>query len=58
MDGCIDYAPTVLCRLFANKADLIEACRVDGLFTGWDSLDVFQILWSRIHGLISLRLKN
>jgi hypothetical protein len=25
---------------------------------GRDSLHVFQILWSRIHGLISLRLRH
>jgi len=38
--------------------DNIEACRSKGLFAGWDTQEVFQILWSRVHGLISLRLQH
>lgn len=38
--------------------DNIEACRSAGLFTGRDTLEIFQILWSRVHGLISLRLQH
>ena len=37
--------------------DGIESCQNDGMFAGWDSLDVFQLIWSRVHGLISLRLQ-
>jgi AcrR family transcriptional regulator len=38
--------------------DSIEACRSKGLFAGWAALAVFQVLWSRVHGLISLRLQH
>lgn len=38
--------------------DNIEACQSKGSFTGWDTLTVFQVLWSRVHGLISLRLQH
>ena len=44
--------------VFQIWVDGIESCQADGLFNGWDSLDVFQILWSRVHGLISLRLQH
>jgi AcrR family transcriptional regulator len=44
--------------VFQTWIDLIENCQADGLFAGWDSLDVFQVLWSRVHGLISLRLQH
>ena len=38
--------------------DSIEACRSKGTFAGWDTQMVFQVLWSRVHGLISLRLQH
>ena len=38
--------------------DSIEACQAEGLFPGRESLEIFQILWSRVHGLISLRLQH
>jgi hypothetical protein len=38
--------------------DNIEACQAEGLFPGRVSLEIFQILWSRVHGLISLRLQH
>jgi len=44
--------------VFQIWVDGIESCQADGLFSGRDSLHVFQILWSRIHGLISLRLQH
>ena len=44
--------------VFRVWIDGIESCQADGMFKGWDSLDVFQILWSRVHGLISLRLQH
>lgn len=44
--------------VFQFWMDSIEACRSDGLFPGWELLEVFQILWSRVHGLISLRLQH
>jgi len=44
--------------VFQVWVDGIEACQADGLFSGWDSLEVFQVLWSRVHGLISLRLQH
>ena len=44
--------------VFQAWLDRIEACKADGMFNGWDSMDVFQVLWSRVHGLISLRLQH
>ncbi len=44
--------------VFQIWVDGIESCQAEGLFIGWESLHVFQILWSRIHGLISLRLQH
>jgi AcrR family transcriptional regulator len=44
--------------VFQPWIDAIESCREAGLFAGLDNLDVFQVLWARVHGLISLRLKN
>ena len=44
--------------VFQVWIDAIESCQADGLFEGWDSLDVFQILWSRVHGFISLQLQH
>jgi AcrR family transcriptional regulator len=44
--------------VFQPWIDLIEACRQAGLFPGLDEQEVFQVLWARLHGLISLRLKN
>jgi len=44
--------------VFQIWVDGIESCQTDGIFSRWDSLEVFQILWSRIHGLISLRLQH
>lgn len=44
--------------VFKTWLDCIEACQADGMFSQRGSMDVFQILWSRIHGLISLRLQH
>jgi AcrR family transcriptional regulator len=44
--------------VFQVWLDRIEACKAEGMFRDWDSLDVFQILWSRVHGMISLRLQH
>ena len=44
--------------VYQNWLDSIGVCQSDGLFAGWELLDVFQILWSRVHGLISLRLQH
>ena len=43
--------------VFQVWLDGIESCQAEGMFAGWDSLDIFQIIWSRVHGLISLRLQ-
>jgi AcrR family transcriptional regulator len=43
--------------VFQVWLDGIESCQAEGMFAGWDSLDVFQLIWSRVHGLISLRLQ-
>jgi AcrR family transcriptional regulator len=44
--------------VFKTWLDCIEACRADGMFSQRGSMETFQILWSRIHGLISLRLQH
>ncbi len=44
--------------VFQVWVDAIESCQADGLFEGWDSTDVFQIVWSRVHGFISLQLQH
>lgn len=44
--------------VFQQWIDAIEDCRRQGLFPGLDALQVFQVLWARVHGLISLRLKS
>lgn len=44
--------------VFQIWVDGIESCQADGMYSGWNPLDVFQILWSRVHGLISLRLQH
>ena len=44
--------------VFQAWIDGVESCQKVGLFGGWDSFEVFQVLWSRIHGLISLRLQH
>jgi len=36
----------------------IEACRGQGYFAGATALEVFQTLWARVHGLVSLRLQH
>lgn len=44
--------------VFQAWFDCIEACRAAGLFPGRDRYRVFQVLWSRMHGVISLRLQH
>jgi AcrR family transcriptional regulator len=44
--------------VFQAWLDCIDACVETGLFPGRDSFRVFQILWSRMHGVISLRLQH
>ena len=44
--------------VYQTWLDRINECKADGLFKDWDSLDLFQVLWSRVHGLISLRLQH
>lgn len=44
--------------VFQVWLDCIEACRVAGLFPGRGQYQVFQVLWSRVHGVISLRLQH
>jgi AcrR family transcriptional regulator len=38
--------------------DQIEKCQKEGLFPERDALDVFQLIWSVVHGLISLRIRH
>jgi AcrR family transcriptional regulator len=45
-------------KVFQTWLDCIEACRAAGLFPGRDQYQVFQVLWSRTHGVISLRLRH
>ena len=44
--------------VFQTWLDSIKDCKADGMFKGWDTMDLFQVLWSRVHGLISLRLQH
>lgn len=44
--------------VFQQWLDCIEACREGGLFPGRDQFQVFQVLWTRMHGVISLRLQH
>ncbi len=44
--------------VFRTWFDRISACREAGVIPGKDPLEVFQILWSRVHGLISLRIQH
>ena len=44
--------------VFQAWIDRIEACREAGMFPGRDTEALFQILWSRVHGRISLRLQH
>jgi len=44
--------------VFQTWLDSIEACREAGLFPGRTQMNAFQLLWTRIHGLISLRLQH
>lgn len=44
--------------VFQTWLDSIEACREAGLFPGRSQMDAFQLVWTRIHGLISLRLQH
>lgn len=45
-------------EVFQTWLDCIQACRAAGHFAGRDQLQVFQVLWSRVHGVISLRLQH
>ncbi len=36
----------------------IEACREAGMFPGRSAMETFQLVWTRVHGLISLRLQH
>ena len=38
--------------------DRIDECKADGLFGGRDTLEVFQLLWGSVHGMISLRIQH
>lgn len=42
--------------VFQVWLDCIEACQREGHFAGLDQQEAFQVLWARMHGLISLRL--
>lgn len=45
-------------EVFQPWLDCIQACRAAGLFPGRNQLQVFQVLWSRMHGVIALRLQH
>lgn len=45
-------------EVFQTWLNCIQACRAAGHFSGRDQLQVFQVLWSRMHGVISLRLQH
>jgi AcrR family transcriptional regulator len=38
--------------------DRIDECKAEGLFGDRDTLDVFQLLWGSVHGMISLRIQH
>ncbi len=44
--------------VFQTWLDHIKACKEMGHFSNRNSLEVFQILWARMHGLISLRIQH
>jgi AcrR family transcriptional regulator len=44
--------------VFQTWFDLIEGCRAAGGFAGRTAHEVFQVLWARVHGLISLRMQH
>ncbi len=44
--------------VFQVWLDAIEACQECGEYRNRDPYDVFQTVWSRVHGLISLRLQH
>jgi AcrR family transcriptional regulator len=45
-------------EVFQPWLDCIQACRAAGHYQGRDQLQVFQVLWSRMHGVIALRLQH
>ncbi len=44
--------------VFQPWLDLVTACTESGLLPERDSVEMFQILWARVHGLISLRIQQ
>jgi AcrR family transcriptional regulator len=44
--------------VFEAWCEAIAACQVEGLFVGREPVEIFQVLWARVHGLISLRLQH
>lgn len=44
--------------VFQVWLDAIESCRAAGLFPDRAAIATFQVLWPRVHGLISLRLQH
>ena len=45
-------------EVFQTWLDCVDACREIGMFLGRNQIQVFQVLWSRLHGVISLRLQH
>lgn len=44
--------------VFRTWLDCIEACQAIGMYPGWNAMEAFQVLWTRVHGLIALRLQH
>ena len=44
--------------VFQTWLDRIAACQAAGLLPGQDPFEIFQMLWPRVHGLISLRIQH
>jgi len=44
--------------VFQPWIETIAACRAAGHFAERETMDVFQVVWARLHGVISLRLQN
>ena len=44
--------------VFAAWLETIDQGRATGLWAGEERLEIFQTLWSRVHGLIGLRLQH
>jgi len=45
-------------RVYRFWLELIEECKTKGLFSEKAAIEVFQLIWGPVHGLISLRIHH